>query len=352
VTRIKDIADLAGVSIGTVDRIIHSRGRFSTDTAERVRRIMDELDYRPNMMAQRLSMSKTCRIGVCMPWPDQDSAYWRIALDGINRARGDLAPFGVSVETINYDRYIAQDFMQAGRNLVSKNFDGILMAPMLADESREILAMVDRRIPVVFFDTDLPTAPRLSFIGQDSRAGGCLAGKLMNLLTAAPGRKAEAVVLMPDAENEHLRQRAAGFCEVFKGVTKYLRIAVESDHDLLALHAALGAAITPETTAVYVTDASAHYTAKYLRIFAAPAGSEHQRPSLIGYDLVPENRLCLEAGEIDFLLTQRPDEQGYDGINRLFRKLILGEDPPDHEFTPIDIVTQENIAYLPGMKPS
>jgi LacI family transcriptional regulator len=346
-TRIKDIADLAGVSIGTVDRIIHSRGRFSADTAERVRRIMAELDYRPNLMAQRLSMSKTCRIGAFMPWPEQDSAYWRLALDGINRACQDLAPFGLSLQTIHYDRYSASAFLQAGLRLASEKFDGILMAPLLAEESQSILAMLGRDSPVVFFDTDLPAAARLSFIGQDSHAGGRLAGRLMNLLTAGQGLKAEALILMPEADNEHLRQRAAGFCEVFGGGAKTLRIAVESDHDLPALHAALDAAITPDTGAVYVTDASAHYSAEYLRLYEGSPRPKRRRPSLIGYDLVPENRLCLEAGDIDFLLTQRPDEQGYDGVNRLFRKLILDENPPDHVFTPIDIIAQENVAYLP-----
>lgn len=347
-TRIKDIADLAGVSIGTVDRIIHSRGRFSPDTAERVRRIMAELDYRPNLMAQRLSMSKTCRIGVFMPRPEQDSAYWRLALDGINRAARDLAPFGLSLKTIHYDRYDASGFLRAGLSLVAEKFDGILMAPLLADESREIMARVDRLSPVVFFDTDLPSATRLSFIGQDSHAGGRLAGRLMNLLAAGQGSNAEAVLLMPDADNEHLRQRASGFMEAFQGATRSLRIAVESNHDLPAFHAALNAAITPNIGAVYVTDASAHYSAAYLRRFADSTPPTRERPSLIGYDLVPENRLCLEAGEIDFLLTQRPDEQGYDGVNRLFRKLILDENPPDHIFTPIDIITQENVAYLAG----
>jgi LacI family transcriptional regulator len=348
VTRIKDIADLAGVSIGTVDRIIHSRGRYSPYTAERVRRIMAELDYRPNLMAQRLSMAKACRIGVFMPRPEQDSGYWRLALDGINRAARDLAPFGLCLETIHYDRYDASGFMRAGLGLVAEKFDGILMAPLLTEESQKLLAMLGQNAPVLFFDTDLPSTPRLSFIGQDSHAGGRLAGRLMNLLTAGQGSTAEAVLLMPDADNEHLRQRASGFIELFQGSTRSLRIAVESNHDLPALHAALGAAITPNTAALYVIDASAHYSAEYLRLRAGSDGFKRQRPSLIGYDLVPENRLCLEAGEIDFLLTQRPDEQGYHGVNRLFRKLILDENPPDCIFTPIDIVTRENVAYLPA----
>ncbi len=64
---LKDIAEKAGVSIGTVDRIMHNRGRFSPETAEKVRRIMEELDYRPNLMARHLSRSAECRIGLFLP---------------------------------------------------------------------------------------------------------------------------------------------------------------------------------------------------------------------------------------------------------------------------------------------
>ena len=75
---IKDIAERAGISIGTVDRIIHNRGRFSSDTAEKVRRIMEDLNYKPNVMARHLSQSKQYRVGVLLPHPDQDSGYWTL----------------------------------------------------------------------------------------------------------------------------------------------------------------------------------------------------------------------------------------------------------------------------------
>ena len=53
--RIKDIALRAGVSIGTVDRVLHKRGEVSEETQQKIQQIIDELDYRPNLLASSLA---------------------------------------------------------------------------------------------------------------------------------------------------------------------------------------------------------------------------------------------------------------------------------------------------------
>ena len=49
--RIKDIAERAGVSVGTVDRIIHGRGNVSPISMERVQKVLDEINFTPNHYA-------------------------------------------------------------------------------------------------------------------------------------------------------------------------------------------------------------------------------------------------------------------------------------------------------------
>lgn len=44
--RIKDIAEMSGVSTGTVDRILHKRGKVSTEAREKIEKILKEIDYR------------------------------------------------------------------------------------------------------------------------------------------------------------------------------------------------------------------------------------------------------------------------------------------------------------------
>ena len=47
-TTIEIIAKKAGVSRGTVDRVLHDRGQVKPETAERVRAVMEEMDFQPN----------------------------------------------------------------------------------------------------------------------------------------------------------------------------------------------------------------------------------------------------------------------------------------------------------------
>ena len=62
--RIKDIARLANVSTGTVDRVLHNRGEVSAKSREKVEKVLKEINYQPNIYASALaSRSEERRVG-------------------------------------------------------------------------------------------------------------------------------------------------------------------------------------------------------------------------------------------------------------------------------------------------
>ena len=61
---LKQIAERAGTSVGTVDRALNNRGRISPSTKEKIIKIADEMGYQPNKIASALSRSKRLRIAV------------------------------------------------------------------------------------------------------------------------------------------------------------------------------------------------------------------------------------------------------------------------------------------------
>jgi len=402
---LRDIAEKAGVSIGTVDRVLHKRGRFSPETARRVHQIIREIGYKPNLMARRLSDSRSCRIGVLLPFPQQDSGYWSLPLRGIRRAADELEPFGLTLSISHYNRY-QDNFSQAAARLLETRPDGILMAPLPEQSTREFLGELPPDIPVIFFDTDLPGVRRTAYIGQDSYQSGRLGARLLQMLIngktgAANGNR--VLLVSPDTENEHLKNRIRGFLDGSICGVEILKVSVESDLNREHFFKQLEYHLETQprnsgkapVNGIFVCDASSHFVADYLAgrkaasaesaapaapaastasatpaastASAAPAASTASAtpaastasafstayaastgyvPALVGYDLVRENRYWLEQGVIDFLLTQRPADQGYSGVNRLFRKIFLDEDGPENEYTPIDIVTRENMKYL------
>ena len=95
--RILDIALKAGVSIGTVDRVIHQRGEVSEATREKILKIIQDFDYRPNILASSLASKKVTTFASLTPMAlDQDS-FWSKPQIGINKAISQLKQFGVQV---------------------------------------------------------------------------------------------------------------------------------------------------------------------------------------------------------------------------------------------------------------
>jgi LacI family transcriptional regulator len=64
---LKDIAEMAGVSIATVSRVINQNGRFSKETERRVKNIIKKFDYQPNLLARSLRTKKAQVIGIIVP---------------------------------------------------------------------------------------------------------------------------------------------------------------------------------------------------------------------------------------------------------------------------------------------
>lgn len=69
---IKDIAREAGVSPSTVSRVISKHTRISKETSERVKRIMDEMGYHPNVMAKSLASRSTKTLAIVLPRPAEE----------------------------------------------------------------------------------------------------------------------------------------------------------------------------------------------------------------------------------------------------------------------------------------
>src|SRR5260221_7493893 len=119
------IAEMANVSIGTVDRALHGRPGIKDATRQRIMEIAQQIGYIPNLAARALSVAKsTARIGVCMPreihfFYDQ---LWAGGLDEGRRA----AQMGIRF--INRPvRALGEADTEAFTELVASGVDGIIL---------------------------------------------------------------------------------------------------------------------------------------------------------------------------------------------------------------------------------
>ena len=94
--RIKDIAEIANVSIGTVDRVIHNRGEVSHSTQERIRKLLEEHNYKPDIIASSLALKRQINLAVVMPGLVNDHAFWKLPQLGVQRALDELSNYNIN----------------------------------------------------------------------------------------------------------------------------------------------------------------------------------------------------------------------------------------------------------------
>ena len=90
------IAELAGVSRGTVDRALHNRGRVNPEVAARIQKIAAELGYKPNLVGQALVRSRQgAKLGVILQ--STETPTMQIVQAGVRRAADELRASGGEV---------------------------------------------------------------------------------------------------------------------------------------------------------------------------------------------------------------------------------------------------------------
>ncbi|MBN2534740.1 MAG: LacI family DNA-binding transcriptional regulator [Spirochaetales bacterium] len=341
---IKDIAELANVSIGTVDRAIHNRGRVATTTIQKIKKIIDEVGYKPNIFASRLSRAKYFTFAVLMPRKSQDNKYWESSVQGIDKAERELSHYHVKIRYFFYDRYSANHLQSVCNKIIKADIDGVLIAPVLYKQILELIDKLPAHIPYVLFNTNLPESAPLSFIGQDSFQSGYVCAKLMKFLVHKPGTIAVILTLPNDL---HIRRRAEGFREYFKGKPDF----IVKEYELFNFkNSSIASRLMKriftgnrDIKGIFVTNVSTHYLAEYIK-----QNVKNRKVFLIGYDLIDKNVRYLEEGVIDFLISQKPYRQGYEGIYTLYRHVVLHEPCKKNIMLPIDIITKENVRYYLG----
>jgi len=336
---IKDIAKIAHVSIGTVDRVIHNRGRFSDKTRKKVQKIIKDTGYKTNIIARQLVKSKTHNFGIIMPYPHQNDNYWQISKKGMEEAKIALAHFKINFRFYFYDRYLDNSFIKEYKRAIEEDNDGFLIAPVLSQLVEKYLNEYPPKIPYVLFNADIPNCNKLSFIGQDSYLGGMTAGKLMSVLIQNSGQLIVIVTTPPDY---HINIRASGFKEFFNNnllvsIKQYSLPDIEEFNAFDKLTKKI-VDENKELKGIFVTNVSTHYFAD-----AISSLKLHKKIYIIGYDLIKENIECLKDGTVDFIINQQPLRQGYEGIMALYSKIVLKQEVINEKLLPIEIITNENL---------
>ena len=166
--RIKDIAEMAGVSVGTVDRVLHNRPNVSSPAKEKVEKALKEMNYQPNMYASALAYNKSYTFYLFIPNHEQET-YWEEIEEGAKKAMESRRDFHIDVRIIYYERFSDESFATKSAECLAGNPDGVIVVPPELDITRQFTDKLhEANIPFIMLDSYMPDLLPLSFYGQDS----------------------------------------------------------------------------------------------------------------------------------------------------------------------------------------
>lgn len=345
--KISDIARKAGVSSGTVDRVIHNRGEVAVRTREKILSIIREMDYQPDILASTLASKKTWRIAALIPQADIANPFWKSPSEGLQQAWQEVKHYGIEFFLHFFTYHDRNSFGKMLEKIIESNPAGIILAPVFTEQTLQYMPLLETlKIPVVFLNAQVENTPNLSYIGQDPIHSGMVAAHLLDFGLQDEARIFIINIISEKGGNSHILNREKGFREYFservnhKSLTT-INASINNRKELFSL---LDKAIPLSSDrtgslGIFVTNSKVFHVATFLE--------ENNRYDvrLVGYDLLEQNQEYLKKGIIDFLISQQPREQGYRSMITLFNHLVMKKPIIKNQFLPIDIITRENINF-------
>ncbi|MEZ4969716.1 MAG: substrate-binding domain-containing protein [Flavobacteriaceae bacterium] len=343
-TTIQDLANYANVSIGTVDRVIHKRGKVSLLKQQKVEEAIKNLNFNPNLLARTLALGQQFVVCSLFPRPTHPNSYWSLPKRGIDEVVVDYRDFGIRCHSMEYSLFDESSFVESADAIIDINPNGVVLAPLFEKESRLFIKKLDdKKIPYVFIDAIIPDQKNLSYIGPDLNGSGHVAGKLMSSIL----NDSDDILILnfvKGLENSHINMIEKGFRDFFnssKGqdLRKISSVTIPSIEEADITRELTKYYINnPGTKGVFVTNSRAHIIAKYHAMHDLPM-------KLIGFDMLEANILEMKKENIDFLISQRPISQGATAVKSLFDYFVQKKSPPKIQHVPLDIIIKENIDY-------
>lgn len=343
--RIKDIALRAGVSVGTVDRVLHDRPNVSKVAREKVEQALAEMDYQPNVYASALAYNKDYTFYCIMPMHESE-AYWDEIEEGVKAATDRRRDFHVTLKMLYYERFNAPTFTKAAAECLDQAPDGVIVVPAKLEVTRDFTnELSDRGIPFILLDSYLPDLKPLAFYGQDSFQSGYFAARMLMLIAS----KEQEIMMMKQLKNGHIgskqqSNRETGFRHYMRDHFPEIQI-VEVDLPLGGTKEQFEKVLDhffaehPHVHHCITFNSKAHLVGEYLQ------RTNRRNVQIMGYDMVPKNAECVRQGSISFLIAQHAYMQGYACLETLFQAIVLRKEVTAVNYMPIELLTKENIEF-------
>lgn len=339
---IYDVARAAGVSRGTVDRVVHNRGRVSQKTIDKVRRAIAELGYTPNPNASVLA-SKREYAFTCLIPEFRKGEYWEKIYEGFQQGAKALSNYNIRLNFHFYDQTDIASYRRCCERILQTPASGVITNAVFKEEVMEFAGRLEAAgVPYAFVDNKIDDLDYLLYYGADPYKSGALGAFL--LTTRCDVREIALIRLIRDRKHkaDPNAPRRHGFLDYIDETFPHCRIHTLFIHPEHPEQ-------TYETLRAFFEE---HPRVKHLamtnsRVFLIDDYlSRNPDPEriVVGFDDLDRNLASLRSGNIEYLVTRHIPMQAFHALTIFAECVIKGTKPPHrNNYVHMDILHRRNL---------
>lgn len=323
---IKKMAEICGVSRGTVDRVINHRGKVKPETEALVRKVAEELGYVPNLGGKALAARKrNLVVGVLLT--SEGIPFFDEVLRGLKAGEKEFGGYGLSILLKSMHGYDAGQqcaLLEAMRGQISALIFNPINDPAVTAKVDELTR---QGVFIVTVNTDIEASGRACYVGSDYLNCGETACALIGLLTRG---RAKVGLLAGSLQVLGHQQRVEGFKKALKKYPdmELMALSETKDDDILAYEETLRMLRGhPDINALFLASASSYGACR-----AIMAEGRAGDLNVISVDATPKVKEMMRGSVIDATIYQHPYSQGYISMKLVFAYLVNGTKPEKQRY--------------------
>ncbi len=334
---IEDVAEKAGVSVATVDRVLNGRAQVRPKNAKLVEAAIRALNYHPDRLAARLAKGREYRF--CFVLPKGENVFMRGLEQEISNHARHLESERVIADILYTDVFDPRSLAEAMQGL--NGYDGVAVVALDHPRVREAIAgLSEQGVAIVTLVSDVPGSARAHFVGVDNSAAGRTAATLMGQYCAH--RKGSIAIIAGSMSLRDHADRHFGFSQVMQQEYPQFKILpVLEGRDNAASNRELVSGIitaSPDLIGLYNVGSGAEGI-----IAAIEAAPHSEKIIFITHELTAATRKGLVEGRVATVIAQDPGHEIRSAMRVLMAKCDRAPIIAAMERIAIDIYVRDNL---------
>lgn len=335
----KDLAQAAGVSLATVDRVLNDRPNVSEKAARKVNDAIERLGFIRNPAAVNLARNRIYRFRFVLP--QAGDQYLQALLTQVDAAREAMRADLTDIEVMQVPATDPHGIARSLSHLTSNEADGVaIMAPESPQVRDAMARLLERNIKVVQFLSGQERLPAADFVGINNFAAGATAGKIIGKFTGA--RPGKIMIVADTMMAQDSIERRLGFDSIINSQFPCLVSlpSIETYGDERRARQIIRRLLenNPDILAVYVLSSEAR-----MPLMAIEEIRDPRELTVVVHERTPFSEEALKDDRIDVIIAQDPGHAVRSAIRIMRARLEQREPIASQEKIRIEVLLKENL---------